>query len=291
MKVLVTGASGLVGGDIADAFAAKGHEVIRLNGRKDLDLTDINGTIIRIVSENPDIIVHAAALKDVDEAERNPEYTFVNNSLATRNVALAARKADAAIVYISTDAVFSGEKGSPYHEYDQTGPINVYGFSKLAGENEIKSLCSRYYIIRTGLQFGLKGHPERNMALNLIRRWEKGEVVDAGIDQVCSNTYTHDLAEALVKISLSGAYGTYHVVNSGEASRYEFYKKLCVLAGFSEDLVNPVEAATIKFARRQRYSPLISLTYESLFHEKMPDWQNAAERFMEEYRRNKGEEK
>ncbi|MCR5066519.1 MAG: NAD(P)-dependent oxidoreductase [Erysipelotrichaceae bacterium] len=289
MKVLVTGASGLVGGYIADVFAEKGHEVIRLNGRSDLDLTDINATIIRIVTENPDLVIHAAALKDVDEAERNPEYTFINNSLATRNVALAARKAEAAVLYISTDAVFSGEKGTPYHEYDQTGPINVYGFSKLAGENEIKNLCSRYYIIRTGLQLGMKGHPERNMVLNLIRRWEKGETVDAGIDQVCSNTYTRDLAQALEKIASSGAYGTYHVVNSGEASRYELYKKICVLAGFSEDLVRPVEAATIKFARRQRYSPLISLSYQSLFHEQLPDWQDAITRLMDEYRRNKGE--
>lgn len=289
MKVLVTGASGLVGGEIADYFEEKGHEVIRFNGRKDLDLTDAREVISRVMSIRPDLIVHAAALKDVDLAEKDPEFTFRNNTLTTRNMALAAQKADAEILYISTDAVFNGEKGSPYHEYDQPDPINVYGFSKLAGEKEIRSLCSRHYITRIGLQFGLKGHPDNNMVLKLIRRWEKGEVVDAGTDQVCANSYTHDVAVALEKIATSGMYGTYHVVNSGQASRYELYKKLCVLAGFPESLVNPSKAAAIKFARRQKNATMISLAYPALFHETLPDWEDAVERFMEEYRKTKGE--
>ena len=133
---------------------------------------------------NPDVIVHTAAIKDVDEAERHPQETYVTNTVSTRNVALAAEKVGAKMVYISTDAVFDGEKGL-YHEYDETGPINVYGFSKLAGEMEVRALCKRHFIVRTGLLFGLKGKPDNNMVLKLMKRWQNGEVVEAGIDQSC----------------------------------------------------------------------------------------------------------
>lgn len=288
MKIIVTGASGLLGEEIADRFEEKGHEVIRLKGRGQLDLREVEPVMSFVEKCNPDVIVHTAAIKDVDEAERHPQETFVTNTVATRNVALAAEKTEAKMVYISTDAVFDGEKGM-YHEYDETGPINVYGFSKLAGEREVRALCKRHFIVRTGLLFGLKGKPDNNMVLKLMKRWQNGEVVEAGIDQRCSNTYTLDLAEAIVTMALTDYYGTYHVCNEGRASRYEVYTALCTGAGFSEEQVKGVKASTIKFARRHKNSSMTSLLFERTFGYALENWEDAVKRFMVEYNSKKEE--
>ena len=288
MRIIVTGASGLLGEEIADRFEEKGHEVIRLKGRGQLDLHEVEPVMSFVEKCNPDVIVHTAAIKDVDEAERHPQETYVTKTVATRNVALAAEKVGAKMVYISTDAVFDGEKGM-YHEYDETGPINVYGFSKLAGEREVRELCKKHFIVRTGLLFGLKGKPDNNMVLKLMKRWQNGEVVEAGIDQRCSNTYTLDLAEAIVTMALTDYYGTYHVCNEGRASRYEFYTALCTGAGFSEEQVKGVKASTIKFARRHKNSSMTSLLFERTFGYALGNWEDAVERFMVEYNSKKEE--
>lgn len=285
MKVMVTGASGLLGMEIADHFERMGHEVIRLNGRKELDLREMEPVLKYVGEIRPDVIVHAAAIKDVDAAERDPQQAFLTNTVAVRNMAMAARIYGTKMVYISTDAVFDGEKDSPYHEFDPTGPINVYGASKLAGEQQVRELCDRHFIVRTGLLFGLKGRPETNMALGLMNRWRKGETVPAAVNQACSNTYTRDVARAVEIMANTEYYGTYHICNKGQASRYEFYKRLCTLAGYPQELVEPAQAAAIRFARRHKNTAMISLLYERTFNDEMSDWEDATERFIREYKK------
>lgn len=285
MRVMVTGASGLLGMEMADLFERQGHDVIRLNGHKQLDLRE-REPVIRFAEEvRPDVIVHTAAIKNVDEAEKDPQGTYLTNTTATANVAMAAGICGAKMVYVSTDAVFDGEKNSPYVESDPTGPINVYGASKLAGEQRVKELCERHFIVRTGLLFGLKGRPETNMALNLLNRWRKGERVPAAVNQACSNTYTLDLARAVEIMADTECYGTYHICNRGQASRYEFYTRLCTFAGYPEELVEPAQAAAIRVARRHKNTAMSCALYERTFNDEMSDWQDAAARFIQEYKR------
>lgn len=285
MRVMVTGASGLLGEEIADHFEAKGHEVIRLKGRKQLDLRNLEAVLQFVSNTHPDVIVHAAAIKNVDDAERDPEETYLTNTGATRNVAMAASRNRAKMVYISTDAVFDGEKETVYHEFDPVGPINVYGASKLAGEMEVRELCRQHFIVRTGLLFGLKGRRETNMVRGLFARWRKGEVIPAAVNQRCSNTYTRDLARAIEIMANTEYYGTYHICNKGRASRYEFYSKLCTMAGYSPDLVQPAQASAIRYARRHKNTAMISLLYKDTFKDEMSDWEDAVSRFMEEYKK------
>jgi len=285
MKVMVTGASGLLGMEIADLFERQGHEVIRLKGHRQLDLRE-REAVLRYVGEcKPDVIVHTAAIKNVDEAEKDPEGTYLTNTAATENVAMAAGINKEKMVYISTDAVFDGEKDSPYVESDMTGPINVYGASKLAGELRVRKHCLQHFIVRTGLLFGLKGPAETNMALNLLKRWQQGETVQAAVNQACSNTYTLDLARAVERMANTDYYGTYHICNRGQASRYRFYTRLCTLAGYSADLVEPAQAAAIRVARRHKNTAMDPALYERTFNDEMSDWEDAAVRFIREYKK------
>ncbi|MBQ3384387.1 MAG: dTDP-4-dehydrorhamnose reductase [Erysipelotrichaceae bacterium] len=285
MRVMVTGASGLLGMEIADLFERKGHEVFRLNGHKQLDLRE-QEPVLRFAEEvKPDVIVHTAAIKDVDDAEKDPDGTYLTNTVATRNVAMAANNCGAKMVYISTDAVFDGEKDSPYLESDPTGPINVYGACKLAGEERVREVCEKHFIVRTGLLFGLKGRTQTNYALNLLNKWRKGETVPGAVNQACSNTYTLDLARAVEIMANTENYGTYHICNRGQASRYEFYSRLCTLAGYPSELVEPAQAAAIRVARRHKNTAMSCALYEKTFNDEMSDWQQATARFIQEYKK------
>jgi dTDP-4-dehydrorhamnose reductase len=226
MKIVITGATGMLGSDLMRVVGST-YDVVGLSS-KDANITDLDKIVGLIESLKPDLVIHSAANTDVDGCELNPDATFLVNSIGTRNVALACQRINAALMYISTDYVFDGQKPEPYVEWDQPNPVNTYGRSKLAGEKYVSELLSRFYIIRSSWLYGKLG---RNFVYTILKATREGKkrltIVD---DQVGSPTYTYDLATKISEIIEKERYGIYHITNSNYCSWFEFTKQILRLA-------------------------------------------------------------
>ncbi|WP_145028195.1 dTDP-4-dehydrorhamnose reductase [Paenibacillus sp. Y412MC10] len=218
MRVLVTGASGQLGKDVVALFQQKGHEVMGCS-RSELDITNLEQCQQIINEFQPDSIIHCAAYTAVDAAETDVDGAYRVNAVGTRNVAVAAEKAGAKMVYISTDYVFNGRSEVPYQEYDNTDPKSVYGKSKRAGEVLTQSLSSRYFIVRTSWVYGLHGN---NFVKTMLRLGQEKPQLQVVHDQKGSPTYTVDLARFLEELVQTEKYGVYHASNSGDCTWFEF---------------------------------------------------------------------
>lgn len=218
MRVLVTGASGQLGKDVVALFQQKGHEVMGCS-RSELDIANLEQCQQVINEFQPDSIIHCAAYTAVDAAETDVDGAYKVNAVGTRNVAVAAEKAGAKMVYISTDYVFNGRSAVPYQEYDNTDPQSVYGKSKRAGEVLTQSLSSRYFIVRTSWVYGLHGN---NFVKTMLRLGQEKPQLQVVHDQKGSPTYTVDLARFLEELVQTEKYGVYHASNSGDCTWFEF---------------------------------------------------------------------
>lgn len=220
MKVLVTGANGMLGQDLCPILEDSGCFVIETD--KDiLDITD-NEAVEKMFTElHPDLVIHCAAYTNVNKAEEDLKNAEAINVTGTENIAETCAKLGITLVYISTDYVFDGEKTEPYQPNDRVNPLNNYGMTKYEGEEAVRSLCDKYYIARTSW---LYGHYGKNFVETVISMAGNPElnVVD---DQVGCPTWTVELANGILKL-LSKPYGTYHVCGSGQTSWYGFAKEI-----------------------------------------------------------------
>jgi dTDP-4-dehydrorhamnose reductase len=251
MKIMIIGSEGMLGHDLVDVLSLE-HDVITTT-YETLDITDIKKTIDTVKNNNPDVVVHAAAFTDVDASESNMDLAYKVNALGTRNVAVACREADSAMVYICTDYVFDGTNTTPYYEYDQTKPLGVYGKTKHAGEVYLRDILNNFYIVRTSWLYGYHGPNFVATMLDLAKTTDTISVVD---DQVGSPTYTVDLANAIATLIKRPSYGIYHVTNSDQCSWYEFAREIFKQA---EIEVNLKPVTTEEFPRpapRPKYSVL-----------------------------------
>ncbi len=234
MKIVLTGAGGLLGHDVSILFE-KSHEIIAIDITRPAwiaherfracDLTNAALTYATITKDNPDLVVHCAAYNNVDGAESDPDAAFRGNALATRNIALACQRFDTTLISVSTDYVFSGTDALPsgYREYDTCRPISTYGHSKLWAEIFVKDLLSKYFIVRTSWLFG----PARNTWVDsVIDAARRDAPIQAVTDMVSAPTYTPDLAAALLRLAESRHYGIYHVTNHGFCSRVELAEEV-----------------------------------------------------------------
>lgn len=241
MKVLITGSNGMLGHDLIDVLNDK-HELI-LTTSKTLDITDKEHTVEFIKENKPDIVINSAAYTDVDGCEENRELAFSINGEGVRNLAIGCREADCPLLHISTDYVFNGKNDTPWVEDDEIGPINVYGKSKLEGEQAIQDILDKFFIVRTAWLYGINGGNFPKTMLELAKTHDELTVV---YDEVGTPTYTPDLAEAIGKLIETDYYGIYHITNSGSCSWCEFAKYIFEIAGVDVK-VTPVTAS--EFAR------------------------------------------
>ena len=275
MKVLVTGAKGQLGYDLVEVLGSA-YRVVPAS-RVDFDITDVKATMEFIKEVEPDIVIHAAAFTDVDACESLPDKAFRVNALGARNVAIAAREVGAKLFYISTDYVFDGTKKGPYIEIDSPNPINVYGKSKLLGEQLVKEQLNRFFIIRIAWLYGPKGKNFVKTMLNLAQEKEELQVVN---DQRGTPTYTKDLARQIMELIPTELYGTYHCTNQGSCTWYEFALEIFRQAGLGVK-VKPVTSEEFpRPAKRPKNSVLENYMLKLEGLDIMPPWEESLEKFM-----------
>jgi dTDP-4-dehydrorhamnose reductase len=278
MRIMITGAEGMLGTEMVARLCGE-HEVIGVDVG-DFDITDFAATEAAIAAARPDLVCHCAAYTDVDGCERDPDRAFRVNALGTWNVVAACgAAASAAMVYISTDFVFDGEKSEPYTEYDEPRPLGAYAASKLAGERHVRELVGRHFIIRSAWLYAAHG---RNFVLSILRKAKElaataaEPAVRVVADQVGSPTAAGDLADAIARhIVDSRLYGTYHITNAGSCSWAEFAAEALRLANLPVR-VEPISCKDWPSpTRRPAYSVLRRLNLELQGRDDMRPWQEA----------------
>jgi len=275
MRLVVTGAGGMLGRDVVRAAAAAGHEAIALT-RADLDVTDSEAVAERLRAEAPDWVVNCAAYTNVDGAEDDPQAATAGNADAAGHVAAGAAEAGAGITYPSTDYVFDGLKEGAYLESDPTGPLSVYGQTKLAGERTTAAANSRHQIVRTSWLFGTGG---RNFVETMLRLAGEHDQVRVVHDQRGCPTYTPHLAVALVELAESDAVGVRHVSGGGQATWFEFAEDIFRRAGSDGP---PEPTTTAEFPRPAPRPANSVLATEVADCPRLPQWREGLDAYLGE---------
>jgi dTDP-4-dehydrorhamnose reductase len=290
VKILVTGADGMLGSALCPTLSQKGHKVIPTDlvpeggGIEHLDVRSYE-RVGKIVEEiRPDMVMHLAAETDVDKCELEPDHAFLTNTIGTQNVALACQSHSIVMVYISTIGVFYGDKPEPYTEFDIPNPINVYGRSKLEGEKIVQNLLQRYYIVRAGWMVGGGPRKDKKFVGKIIRQIKETNVLKAVSDKIGSPTYTFDFSKCLTDLIETGYYGLYHCTNKGYGSRFDVAKKIVDFLGRSDVTVEPVSSAYFPLpAARARSEMSRNYKLELLGKDTMRNWEDALKEYIDSF--------
>lgn len=270
MRILITGANGQLGKELARVFSSDTILPFDLPG---FDLAG-HDVAEQIVAAQPDLIVHAGAYTDVDGAEREPDRAMAINAAGTERVAQAACEANARLIYISTDYVFSGLKQSPYDEQDAPSPINAYGLSKWRGEQAVQRSGARSLIIRTAWLFGVSG---KNFVKSIMQAAHAQSALKVVADQRGCPTHAADLADVIRTMGLEKVEGILHVTNRGDCSWHEFACAIVRAMGVDIPVVPISTEMAGRLARRPAYSVL---GYDRLASMgiALPSWEEAVTR-------------
>lgn len=276
MKVLVTGANGQLGYDVIKVLQSRKINCLGVDIQS-FDITDPSATNRFILSYGPDAVIHCAAYTAVDKAEEEPERCHAINVTGTENVANTCRKAGAKLMYISTDYVFPGMGDAPYEIDSPTGPLSVYGRTKLAGEHVVQRLVEKHFIVRISWVFGKNGN---NFVKTMLKLGKERKELNVVFDQIGSPTYTADLAPVLCDMLITDKYGVYHATNEGYCSWAEFAREIFILA---EDDVQvnsiPTEQYPTK-AKRPFNSRLSKSSLDQAGFKRLPDWKDALKQYL-----------
>ena len=289
MRVLVLGATGMLGTDLLDEWnrsespesksaQTRSNDELIPAGTAEADIRDAAAVEALVQKARPDWIVHCAAYTDVDGCEKNRELAFAVNATGVENVARAAEKVRARVFLVSTDYVFDGKGTRPYETTDPIAPINVYGESKAAGEEALRKISSAWCIGRTSWLFGVHGPSFPGKILKAAETRPDLSVVN---DQIGSPTYTRDLAVAIRELVRKDAHGTFHINNEGMCSWFEFATEIVAQSGLSIP-VRPISTdQSARPARRPNYSVMSPASLRA-YGIRLRPWQAALAAFLKE---------
>jgi dTDP-4-dehydrorhamnose reductase len=271
MRIAITGHKGQLGTALREVLA--GHEILGLD-LPEHDITDPTTIMDTVIQFRPDVVIHGAAMTNVDGCEKNPELAFRVNVLGTQNIALACGRCGAAMVHISTNDIFDGKLGRPYYEWDTPTPQSVYARSKAAAEFYVHSLLSRFYIVRTAWLYARGG---TNFVTKIIAAADKYGALQVVNDEVSAPTYAPDLAQAIAQLIATEHFGILHFANSGICSRYDWACKILELSGRRNIPIEPITADQWeRAAPPPLYAPILNFTGAALGITLRP-WEEALE--------------
>jgi dTDP-4-dehydrorhamnose reductase len=243
MYIIITGGSGQLGRTLKKVLEEQGENVTATDV-PEFDIVD-HKVVQKLSDLRPDLVIHCAAMTNVDGCAQDPDTAFKVNAFGTQNVAHACLRCNADMVYISTNEVFDGSAGRPYQEDDPPHPINPYGSSKRAGEQMASRYLKNLYIVRTAWLFGSGGNNFPSKIIAAADAHKELKVVD---DEVSNPTYTPDLAQAIAQLIRTRVYGIYHFVNSGYCSRYDLAREILRLSGRERVPIQPIKLADYRRA-------------------------------------------
>lgn len=282
MRIAITGAEGQLGRELIkqlkEGKCAAGQVPFQYRNSEilALDLPDWNmlkdADCLNLQQWEADIIFHCAAFTDVEAAQDDADKALLVNGVGTRKVAIAAQKGGSKLIYMSTDYVFSGEKRSPYEEWDIPCPKSNYGFSKLMGETYAAQFCTRCFTVRTAWLYGQNG---KNFVNTIIGRARKGQSLMVVSDQIGSPTNAEDVAYALLTIAVTEDYGMYHCTNAGQASWYTFAEKIIELTGLDAEVKSCLAKEYPSKVPRPAYSVLENRMLRCVHGIEMRGWETA----------------
>lgn len=294
MRVLITGAAGMLGSAVYPAFVDAGHEVRATDlaprpvgelSMQRLDVREADAVRAAVGEMRPDLILHLAAETDLETCERDPAAAYRTNTVGTQHVSAAARDAGAVLVYISTAGVFDGTKTSgPYTEFDGARPINVYGDTKFQGEGIVRTLVPTSFVVRAGWMIGGGDRDHKFVAKVLHQLRDGRRTIHAVTDKLGTPTYTKDFAANLLALVATDGWGLYHMACLGEGSRFDVAVELLRLIG--RDDVEVVGVSSDYFAEaypapRPRSEMMRNLMLELRGLDRMRPWQVALRSYLE----------
>ena len=284
-KMLITGANGMVGSYVTKIFSDWDLYMT------DLDSLDMSSTkldvcdaveVMQIVKNvDPDFVLHLAAATDVDRCQIEPEWAYRINAIGTQNIALACQETNARLIYVSTGNVFEGNKETEYTEFDKPGPKNIYGNSKLVGEEIVSSLLNKYYIVRAGWMIGGGVKDKKFVSKMAHMLMDDQGPLKAVNDKFGSPTYAFDLLEGISKLIDTGYYGLYHMVNPGMVSRFEIAEALRDILKMTQVEIESVTSEEFQTpAPRIRMEALSNYKLELLGYNWMRSWKEALKEYV-----------
>lgn len=293
MKILITGACGQLGTELRNVLAAGASELgpipeklrhatvvstdmVASEGVEALDITDRHQTAAFLRRSQPDVVINCAAYTNVDGCESHRQEAFAANALGPRNLAMACEEVGARLVHVSTDYVFSGQGEVPLCEYDQPAPTSVYGKTKLAGEEYVRTLCSRSFVVRIAWLYGYTG---KNFVKTILRLAKERGTVTVVNDQMGNPTHCADVAHHLLKLCVTREYGVYHCTCEGVCSWYDFACEIVRLGGVKAEVIPCTTDEYPSPTRRPAWSALENMALAATVGNEARPWQQALESF------------
>ncbi len=274
-NILVTGSKGQLGTDVVSTLY-KDYNIVGL-AKHALDITNLEASLNIVKDIKPHIIINCSAYTNVDKGEQDIDLAYRINAFGTKNLAIAALENNCKLVHISTDFIFDGEKNSPYIETDSPNPLNVYGKSKLLGEQFIQEINPQYYILRTSWLYGKNGN---NFVKTMLHLTNENKIINVVHDQRGTPTYTKDLVQVIKKVIKTDAYGIYHASNEGSCTWFEFANEIFKLANIKNIQLLPITTEELsRPARRPFYSVLKNHMLELNFDYRLRPWEEALNQY------------